>query len=63
MLQAALISPRKSQEEIQQEVTASLTAAWEPIMDAVMAILSKLDGLFTLKEQQRTALKAFIDGK
>lgn len=39
-----------------QEVTASLAAAKES-MDA--AVLSDLDGIFTLKEEQKTVQKAF----
>lgn len=36
-----------------------VAAAWEPIVDAVMAILSKLDGLFTLKGTTKNGTEGF----
>lgn len=51
-------------EEELQEVTSSLAAATDISMDAaVEAFLSELDGVFTLKEEQRPTLKAFLGGK
>lgn len=33
------------------------------VVAAVAALLSELDGIFTLKEEQRTALRAFLGGQ
>lgn len=42
----------------------NLTAANEISVDAaVTAVLSELDGIFTLKEEQRMTLKAFFSEK
>lgn len=50
--------PLKAKEE---EATASLAAAKEISMcPAVVAVLSGLEGIFTLKEEDRTPLKAFL---
>lgn len=44
-----------------QEVTSSLAAAEEITVDvAVAAILSRFGGIFTIKGEETTALKAFI---
>lgn len=46
-----------------QEATANLAAVQENRVDAaVLAVVSEQDGLFTIKEEQRTALKAFLRG-
>lgn len=42
-------------------MTGRLTASKENSMDAYVAALSPdLDGIFTLKKEQRTAFKAFL---
>lgn len=62
MLPAACKRPKKYEEEI-QEVTVSLVVAIEISLDAaVAAVLSLLDGIFTLNEQ-RMAPKAFLCGQ
>lgn len=54
----------KTTEEVkeeEEEVTASLAALKEISADAAgVAVLSKLDGIVTLKEERKTALKAFL---
>lgn len=47
-----------------QEAIASLAATKEISLDAaVAALLSELDGILMLKEEQRTTLRAFLVGK
>lgn len=54
---------KDDQEEI-QEVTARLAASEENSMDAYVAALSPdLDGILTLKKEQRTPFKAFLGEK
>lgn len=53
----------EDEEEI-QKVSASVAAANEVSADAAAApVLSEADDIFTLKEEQRTAPKAFMSGK
>lgn len=46
------------------ETTASLATAMKTGIDAaVAAFLSELDGIFTIKEETKTAKEAFLNGK
>lgn len=45
-------------------MAGSLAATTETSMDAALeAVISELDGILALKEEQRTALKGFLGGK
>lgn len=56
-----LAAPKNTEEDKDEE---EVTAAAEEISTAaaVATVLSGLDGIFTLKEQQQPSLKAFLDG-
>lgn len=55
--------PLKTTEEDEEEIeeaTVSLAAAKQPCVDAAVAeLLPEPDGVFTWKQEQRTALKVF----
>lgn len=58
MLQAALNHHRRRHKKRVQEVTVSLAAN-----AAVVAVLSEPGSIFTLKQEQRATLKAFLGGQ
>lgn len=63
LLLAAFLKLKMRTKKKIQEATASLAAAKSAYisMDAtVVAVLSKLDGVSTLKDKQLTVLKAFL---
>lgn len=60
----AACCPWKKEEEEIQEATVSRAAARNISADAgVAAVLSEMDGFFTLKEEKRTTLKLLLHGK
>lgn len=54
----------KEKHKDEENVTATIAGAKETCVNApVVAVLSELDGVFALKEEQRTALKPFPSRK